>query len=129
MVSPGVAALVPSVFVVDRSACRSMVVTSVAWLLKGVGSIEPAGAVTVAEFDNGPGAADGSTVPEMVNVAVPDDVKVTSAAMLPLPEALVQLEPADAAQVHVAPSSSAGTASSTTASVIVEGPAFVTMSV
>src|SRR5215468_2631444 len=51
---PGVAVVTPSVFVIDRSACATNVSLSVAELLAGVGSVTPAGGVTVAVFDSVP---------------------------------------------------------------------------
>jgi hypothetical protein len=51
---PGVADVTPSVFVTARSACALSVSVSVAELLPGVGSVTPAGALTVAVFDRVP---------------------------------------------------------------------------
>src|SRR3954465_29578 len=45
---PAVAVVTPSVLVIARSACAPSVSESVAELLPGVGSVTPAGAVTVA---------------------------------------------------------------------------------
>ena len=55
----------PSVLVIDRSALAPSVSVSVAELLPGVGSVTPAGAVTVAVFDSVPVAA-----AEIVQLAV-----------------------------------------------------------
>src|SRR5262245_6137566 len=48
---PATAEVTPSVFVTAKSACGSSVSVSVAELLPGVGSVTPAGALTVAVFD------------------------------------------------------------------------------
>ncbi len=45
---PGITVVTPSVFVIVRSAVGLSVSVSVALLLPGVGSVTPAGAVTVA---------------------------------------------------------------------------------
>src|SRR3954469_4015665 len=54
VVPPAVTVATPSVLVIDRSAVLLIVSLSVAELLPGVGSVTPAGAVTVAVFDNVP---------------------------------------------------------------------------
>src|SRR5436305_949342 len=54
---PGVAVVTPSVLVIDRSACAPSASLSVAELLPGVGSVAPAGAVTVAVLLSEPVAA------------------------------------------------------------------------
>src|SRR5213075_1185483 len=54
---PAVAVVTPSVLVIDRSADLVIVSLSVAELLPGVGSVTPAGAVTVAVLDRVPVAA------------------------------------------------------------------------
>jgi hypothetical protein len=84
------------------------------------------GIATSAVLARVPGAADAGTVPEIVNVAVPPDANVTSSATLPVPEAFVQLEPAEAAHVQVPPTITPGRLSVTSAFEIVEGPALVT---
>src|SRR5260221_626108 len=53
---PGTYTVCPFVFVIERSAC-AVVSVSVAELLAGLGSVTPAGAVTVAVFDSVPVAA------------------------------------------------------------------------
>src|SRR6476469_6141955 len=62
---PGVAVVTPSVLVIARSADALKVSLSVAELLPGVGSVTPAGAVTVAVLESVPVAA-----AEMVQLAV-----------------------------------------------------------
>src|SRR5438874_2614511 len=57
-VPPGVAVVTPSVLVMLRSASGARVSVSVAELLAGVGSVTPAGAVTVAVLDTVPVAVD-----------------------------------------------------------------------
>ena len=56
---------------------------------------------------------------------MPPTSKLTVSAILPLPDAL-QVDPDEAAQVHVAPVSEAGMVSATVALTAVEGPAFDT---
>src|SRR5438132_9798 len=95
----------PSVFVMLRSAVGVMtVLLSVAELFLD-GSLVLAGAVTVAVFVIVPELA--VAVPVAVNVAVPPLRRFTMALSLPLPLA-GQLEPADAAHVHVGLVSCAG---------------------
>jgi hypothetical protein len=53
---PGVADVTPSVLVIAKSACGANVSVSVAELLPGVGSVTPAGGLTVAAFDRVPDA-------------------------------------------------------------------------
>src|ERR671931_1554714 len=98
------------------------VLLSVALLLPG-GSFRPAGAVTEAVFVIVPEPA--VTVPVAVKVAVPPTSRLMLALMLPLPLA-GQLDPADAAQVHVTLDSCAGNASVTVAPVAAVGPALLT---
>ena len=54
---PGVAAVTPSVLVIPRFALAPSVSLSVAELLPEVGSVTPAGAVTVAVLERVPVAA------------------------------------------------------------------------
>ena len=110
--------------VIETSARRVMVVVSVAVLLAAVGSVAPPGNATVAVFDNVPVAVE-ATVAVTVNVTVPAASTFTDAEMLPLPDA-GQLDPADAAHVHVAPARPAGKLSVTVAPVIADGPALET---
>ena len=63
--APGVAVVTPSVTVIARSADATMVSVSVAELLPGVGSVTPAGAVTVAVLLSVP-VADGETAHDAV---------------------------------------------------------------
>jgi hypothetical protein len=99
-----------------------IVVVSVAELFAGVGSVDPPGRATVAMFDSVPVAVD-ETVAFTLKVTEPPERMLTEAAMLPDPEA-GQLEPADAAHVHVTPVRLAGIVSVAVADVIAEGPAF-----
>jgi hypothetical protein len=108
--------------VIDTSARGVNESVSVDVLLRPVGSLLPAGAVTVAVLTSEPVAA-GEMVPAAVNVVVPAIPRLMLALMLPLPDA-GQLEPAVAVHVHVTPVSVAGNASVTVAPVITEGPAF-----
>lgn len=97
---------------------------SVAVLLAAVGSVAPPGKATDAVFDNVPVAVE-TTVAVTVNVTEPAARTFTDAEMLPEPDA-GQLDPADAAHVHVAPVRLAGKVSVTVAPVIADGPAFET---
>lgn len=60
---------------------------------------------------------------------MPPDASVTVSAMFPVPDAAPQDEPADAAHVHVAPVSAAGSVSVVVAPVTAEGPLFVAITV
>src|SRR5262245_22666937 len=109
------------------SVCAPPVgLVSVALLLPATGSVTPTGGATVAVLVSGPVVAAG-TVPVTVKVAwVPGD-SVTSASMLPVPEAVPQLAPAPlGVQVQVKPASGAGSASCTWASTTFDGPALLT---
>src|SRR2546425_100546 len=90
-------------------------------LLFSAGTFTPAGAVTVATLVIVPVPV---TVAAAVNVAVPPARRSTAALRLPLPLA-GQLEPAEAAHVHVTPLSWAGKLSVTVAPVTALGPALV----
>src|SRR5262245_19932579 len=108
---PGTAAAWPSVLVTARSPRGVSVSVSVAVLLADTGSETPPGAVTVAVLASVPGA----TVPVAVKVTVPPASRFTVRLMLPAPEAAMQLEPAEAAQVQVTPVMAAGNVSATVA--------------
>jgi hypothetical protein len=121
-VEPGIAVALESVLVIATSARRVMVVVSVEVLLAGVGSVDPPGSATDTVFDNVPVAVE-TMVADTVKVTDPAARTFTEAEMLPEPEA-GQLDPAEAAQVHVTPDSEAGMVSVTVAPVIADGPAF-----
>src|SRR3989442_812755 len=102
-----------------RSAVGVMtVLLSVAELFPA-GSVTPAGAVTVAELLIVPDPA--VTVAVAVNVAVPPLSRLTEAFELPLPLA-GQLDPAEAAQVHVTLATWTGKLSAAVAPLSVLGP-------
>ena len=115
----------PSVLVIDRSATGAMMLVSVASLLPVSGSVVPVGAVTVAVFETVP-LAEPRTVASTAKVTEPDGARSTVAEMSPVPFASSQNPPVPSAQVHVAPVSSAGIVSVTTASNTADGPSFVT---
>src|SRR6476620_7872276 len=108
-----------------RSEDRVIVSVSVALLLVVGLSVTPVGAVTVAVLATEP-VADDLTVADTVNVAVPPESRLTVVAMLPVPEAAVQLEPAEARQVQVTPLNCEGIVSATAAPVTSDGPLLVT---
>jgi hypothetical protein len=124
---PGTAVAVASVLVIRKSVCGVTVVTSVAQLFPGVGSVTVLGGVMVAVLLIVP-VADAITVAEIENVVEPPGSSVTDAAMLPLPEAGHD-DPTVAEHVHVAPLSDAGIVSVTVAPVTVDGPGFVATTV
>ena len=64
-VVPGTSVAEPSVFVTARSACGVRVSVSVALLLAGVGSVQPAGTAAAAVFARVP-LAPAATVPLIV---------------------------------------------------------------
>ena len=104
-----------------RSGWGANVSVSVALLLKRLGSVTPAGGATLAVLERVP-VAPAATVPESVYVAVPPTARLTVSLMLPAPLAL-QLDPGDAEQVQVAPSSELGRTSVTVAPATPSGPA------
>src|SRR5438477_475121 len=130
--APGVYVSDPSVLVMARSETREAVSVSVALLLLVLGSVVPAGAVTVAVFTRLPVAA---------GLAVPVTVKTTElpapAAMLtvalrllpkPLPPLVTEAVPV-VLEVHVTPVRLAGRVSATVAPMTLLGPLLVTVMV
>jgi len=117
---PGVAVVKPSVLVIARSAVPDSVSLSVAELLPGLGSVTPAGAVTVAVLDSVPVAA-AEMAALTVYVTDPPAGRLTVSVMLPEPAA-VQVPPPAPTQVQVAVSE-AGNVSATVAPVALLGPA------
>ena len=105
-----------------RSAVGSVGFVSVALLFPGIGSVTPAGGVTVAVLEIAP-TVPFATVPVMVRVADVPDVRSTVVAMSPLPDAAAQ-EPSLTATTHVqvADVTPAGRVSVTTAPVTSAGP-------
>ena len=116
----------PSVLVIERSAVGVIASLSVALSLARLESVVPAGAVTLAVLVRVPVALE-ERVPVAVNVAVPPTARFTVVAMLPLPLAAAQLEPAEAVQVQAIPVRLAGKVSTTDAPVTGLGPAFETV--
>src|SRR6185369_17716884 len=111
------------VFVMARSADLAIVSESVAELLPGVGSVTPAGAVTVAVFVRVPVAA-ALMLADTVYVTLPPDGRFTVVSlMLPLPLA-VQVPPPAPTQVQVAVRL-AGKVSATVTPLAFEGPALL----
>src|SRR4029078_10602485 len=80
---PATAVPLPSVFVIDRSALGLTEVDAVAVLLAGLGSVAPAGAVTVAVLTIVPEAR-GATTPDSVNETRPPAAMFTVVSRLPL---------------------------------------------
>jgi hypothetical protein len=123
---PGTALVWPSVLVIERSAVGVIASVSVAELFPGVGSVTPAGAVTVAVFSSVPVAV-GDSVAVTVKVATPLAARSTVAAMSPAPDTGQEL-PAEARHVQAAPVSPAGKSSVTATPMAALGPALaVTM--
>jgi hypothetical protein len=118
---PGTSPVAPSVFVIARSAVGVSVSESVAELFAGVGSVTPAATAAVAVFANVPVAVD-AIVAVRVKVAVPLGNRSTVALMLPDPEA-GHVDPAEAAQVQVAPDSVPGSVSVMVVPIAADGPA------
>ncbi len=104
-----------------RSAVGVMLVTSVALLLAGVGSVTPTGAAMVAVLLRAPAP---DTVPLAMNVTDAPAGRFTVVLMFPAPLA-AQLAPAVALQVQVTPPSAAGKLSTTVAPTTAVGPLLV----
>lgn len=117
---PGMRVATPSVLEIDRFAVCCSASESVAELFELFGSVVPAGAVTVAVLMRFP-VAPAAMFAVRLYVAVPPLSRVTVSLMLPDPDA-VQLEPAVAEQVHVAPDNAGGSVSLTVAPTAVDGP-------
>jgi hypothetical protein len=124
---PGTLEADPSDFVTVRSTLGVTVSVSDAEESPGVGSVVPAGFVALNVFFNEPAGVAGSTVAVSVYVATPEGKRSTVELIEPLPEALAQLDPGVAAQVHVALVSEAGRVSTTEAPLERDGPLFVTV--
>ena len=123
---PATAVVCPSVLLTDSAAVDVIAVVSVAALSALFVSVTPAGAETVAVFTTEP-TVEPAIVPVTVNCTDPLTPRSTVALMLPATgPAVSQWPPAPAAHVQVAPSSAAGSVSTTTASDAHEGPALVT---
>jgi hypothetical protein len=120
---PGIATVAPSVFVIARSTFGVTVSVSDAELLPPSVSVNPAGGLIEAVFvsvvllD-----VAGSSVAVSDNVSEPPGRIVPVVAMLPVPLAAPQDEPAEAEQVHVAPVKLAGRESVIGALTTVDGP-------
>lgn len=97
---------------------------SVAELFPEVGSVVPAGTLTVAVLLNVPDAS-LAMVAFKVKVAVPPLSRLTVVLMLPEPVAAPQLDPGGAVQVQVALVSLTGNVSTTVALVTALGPLLV----
>src|SRR5215831_2996904 len=109
-----------------RSACGPATLVSVALLLPGTGSVTPTGGCTVAVLVSCPVVPAG-TVPLTVNVAWVPTGSVTSASMLPLPEAVPHPAPTPLGRhVQVKLARGAGNASCTRALLTFEGPPLLT---
>src|SRR5215831_13660687 len=109
-----------------RSACGPAGLVSVAPLLPGTGSVTPSGGVIVAVLVREPVVLAG-TVPLTVNVAWVPAGSVTSASMLPVPEAVPHAAPVPlGVQVQLKLASGAGSASWTRALLTLDGPALLT---
>ena len=124
---PGVALAAKSVLVIDRSAIRARVSTSVAELLPGVGSVTPAGGVTEAVLTR-LAVVEASSVPVIVNVAVAPTVSETGTLTFPVPDAGHEPEPL-IEQAHDTALIDAGSASATVAPTTADGPALETTTV
>src|SRR5262245_36342332 len=117
----------PSVFAIARSAFpRACVSLSVALLLAGFGSVDPAPAVTVAVLTRTP-TAPGATMAVRLNVTVPPTGTLTVELMLPLPAGALHVPPPAPMHVQVAPESAAASVSITVAPTALLGPALVTV--
>ena len=90
------------------------------------GSVTFAGGVTLALLTSNPVAV-AETVPLSVKVTLPLRAMLISVSRSPAPVATLQLEPALAVQVQVAPVIEAGSVSITRAPFAALGPAFLTM--
>src|SRR5262245_5268518 len=125
---PGTKLVTPSLLVMDRSAAGVRVSVSVALLLPGLGSVVPAGGVTVAVLAIVPGA-DGLIWATAVKVAVPPGSRVTVVLMGLAPLSWATLDPAEATAVQLTEVMAAGKMSVTGAATAVLGPLLLTMMV
>lgn len=98
---------------------------SLAVLLLLLGSVEPAGAETLAVFVNVPSAS-SATLAVSANVALPPDARFTVVLMLPVPLVAPQLDPLEVKHVQLALVNFAGRVSTTGTPVAALGPALVT---
>src|SRR5262249_30250860 len=108
------------------SADGGIVVESLAVSSPGVGSVVPAGGVTLAGLASVAVGA-GATVPLAVNGADAPARRAARGPKSPLPPAAAQIPPSVAVHVHVTPVSAAGNESTTEAPVTALGPALATV--
>ena len=128
-VLPGTMVGFVRVLVIARSARLVTVPVDVAVLLATIGSVVPAGGVTVAVLFSGPARVDGAMVPVTVIVAVVPTGRVTGSEIaLPVPLAVLQEAPAPVvAQLQATPVMATGTLSVITALVAMLGPLLPTV--
>ena len=125
---PGTSLAAPSVLVIDRSACGVSVSVSVALLFPGVGSVTPAGSVTVAVLDRFP-VAEALMVADTVYVILLPVGMLTVSLMLSGPAAVFPVAPPAATLVYVTPVSIPGKVSATVTPLASLGPELVTVTV
>lgn len=122
---PGIGCVGVAVLVIRRFESEMTLSVSLAVLLPVLGSVEPAGAETLAVFVNVPSAS-SATLAVSVKVALPPDARLTVVLMLPMPLVAPQLEPLEVKQVQLALVNFAGSVSTTGAPVTALGPALET---
>src|SRR5579883_1899667 len=124
---PGTTDSTPLVLMIDRSDWGVRVSVSVALLLAGLGSVTPAGGVTVAVLTRSP-VAEGSiwTVKVKVTLALTARSTVVDRAPAPLVGPVTVPPPLLAVVVQVAAVTPAGKGSDTLAPVTALGPSFLT---
>lgn len=114
------------VLVIVKSATGVSVSVSVAELFAGFGSVVPLGTATLTVLDTVPVAA-LETVTTNVKVAVPPTARLIAVLFIfTWPLGALQLDPADAVQVHEPMINALGRMSVTVAPVTALGPALVT---
>lgn len=123
---PGTSVVAPSVLVMLRSPVGESVSVSLAELFAEFVSETPDGTVMVAVLVTLPVAV-ARMVAVTVNVAVPPTARFTATENDPDPEAVAQLEPAEAAQTHDAALMFAGMTSATVAPLTGFGPLLLAM--
>ena len=117
----------PSVFVIDRSADRVIVVVSVNVLFAAVGSVMPPGSATDRRVRQRARRSGGRDVPVTSNVTEPSGATVTRALMLPAAARRAARAGRGGAGPRERRGRSAGNVSVTVALVTVDGPAFETV--
>lgn len=125
--APGTGCVGVAILVIRRFDSEMTLSVSLAVLLPLLGSVEPAGAETLAVFVKVPSAL-SATLAVSVKVALPPAARLTVVLTLPVPLVAPQLDPLEVKQVQLALVNLSGRVSTTGAPMTALGPALETSS-